>query len=370
LIGAIFDDDNGTDSGAAYIFELIGGNWTETAKLIASDGDVEDRFGSSVSLSGNRALIGAHGVGTKPGSSYVFDLQGGSWSQTAKLMASDGAANDYFGYSVSLSGDRALVGAFRDNNGSNIGSVYVYDLQGGSWTETTKLIASDVTYYFGFSVSLSGDRALIGTYGNEDNGSNSGAAYVFDLQGGSWSQTDKLLASDGAANDYFGWSVSLYGDRALIGAYGDADNGSYSGSAYVFDLSGGSWAETAKLTAADGSANDYFGNTVSLFGDRALIGAFFDDAIGNDSGSAYVFDLQGGGWIETDKLIASDGAVNNYFGFSVSLSGEQVLIGAYGDNDNGNSSGSAYIFKLVDDLIFRNGFEFVDLIFRDGFDGP
>lgn len=263
MIGAIFDDDNGTDSGAAYIFELIGGNWTETAKLIASDGDVEDRFGSSVSLSGNRALIGAHGVGTKPGSSYVFDLQGGSWSQTAKLMA-----------------------------------------------------------------------------------------------------------SDGAANDYFGWSVSLYGDRALIGAYGDADNGSYSGSAYVFDLSGGSWAETAKLTAADGSANDYFGNTVSLFGDRALIGAFFDDAIGNDSGSAYVFDLQGGGWIETDKLIASDGAVNNYFGFSVSLSGEQVLIGAYGDNDNGNSSGSAYIFKLVDDLIFRNGFEFVDLIFRDGFDGP
>ncbi len=160
----------------------------------------------------------------------------------------------------------------------------------------------------------------------------------------------KLTASDGAQGDNFGRSVSLSGDRALVGAHGDDDQGDFSGSAYVFERQGdGSWLEVAKLTASDGAAGDVFGNAVSLSDDRALVGAFEDDDIGDRSGSSYVFERQGdGSWLEVDKLIASDGAADDVFGISVSLSDDRALVGAIGDDDVGDDSGSAYVY---DDLL-------------------
>jgi uncharacterized repeat protein (TIGR01451 family) len=351
LIGAVFDDDNGSSSGSAYVFDFNGTSWSETAKLTASDGAASDLFGVSVSLAGDRALIGAHrddDSGSFSGSAYVFDFNGTSWIETDKLTASDGAAFDQFGYSVSLSGDRALIGAhLDDDSGTDSGSAYVFDFDGTSWSETDKLIADGAAGdQFGVSVSLAGDRALIGTRSDDDNGSGSGSAYVFDFDGTSWSETAKLTASDGAASDYFGWSVSLSGDRALIGAHRDDENGSDSGSAYVFDFDGSTWSETAKLTASDGAALDHFGWSVSLLGDRALIGAYRDEDNGFLSGSAYVFDFNGTSWSETDKLTANDGAAGDEFGYSVSLSGDRALIGAYLDDDNGTNSGSAYVFDF------------------------
>jgi uncharacterized repeat protein (TIGR01451 family) len=352
LIGAYWDDDNAGNSGSAYVFDFDGSSWSETTKLTAGDGAAGDRFGYSVSLSGDRALVGAYGDddnGSDSGSAYVFDFDGPSWSETAKLTASDGAAGDRFGYSVSLSGDHALVGAYGDDDhGSDSGSAYVFDFDGPSWSETAKLTASDgaASDQFGVSVSLSGDRALVGAYWDDDNGSSSGSAYVFDFDSTAWTETAKLTASDGAAGNLFGVSVSLSGDRALVGAYGDDDNGNDSGSAYVFDFDGPSWSETAKLTASDGAANDWFGFSVSLSGDQALVGAFRDNDNGNDSGSAYVFDFDGPSWSETAKLTASDGAVGDRFGYSVSLSGERALVGAFRDDDNGNDSGSAYVFDF------------------------
>ena len=169
-------------------------------------------------------------------------LAGPAWAQVIehKLTASDGAVSDNFGYSVSLSGERALVGSHRsDPLGTLSGSAYMYERQGdGSWLEVDKLTASDGAEedFFGYSVSLSGDRALVAAYRDDDVGSGSGSAYAFERQGdGSWLEVDKLTASDGSGGDEFGWSVSLSGDRALVSAHQHDDLGSNSGSAYVYD---------------------------------------------------------------------------------------------------------------------------------------
>ncbi len=369
LVGAYRDDDqSAANAGSAYVFELIAGSWSEVAKLTASDGSFGDQFGYSVSLSGDRALVGSIGDddnGSESGSAYVFELIAGSWSEVAKLTASDGALGDQFGFSVSLSGDRALVGAIDGgDNGSESGSAYVFELIAGNWSEMAKLTASDDASgdQFGYSVSLSGDRALVGAYLDDDNGSNSGSAYVFDLSGGSWLETAKLTANDGENEDLFGSSVSLFGDRALVGAYLDGDNGFASGSAYVFDLTTGSWSEVAKLTASDGAFGDQFGYSVSLSGDRVLVGAIEGGDNGSESGSAYVFELIAGNWSEMAKLTASDGAFGDQFGSSVSISGARTLVGAYKNDDRGSDSGSAYVF--VNDLIYRDGFDESDFISR------
>ncbi len=353
LVGAYKDDDNGIKSGSAYIYDYDGMNWSQSAKLTPSDGAVDDWFGLSVSLSSDRVLVGApfdDDNGISSGSAYVFDYDGMSWSQSAKLLAGDGEATDYFGYSVSLSGNRVLVGAYGDDdNGSSIGSAYVYDFDGMNWNQSSKLTAGDgaATDWFGYSVSLSDDRALVGAYLDDDNGTDSGSAYVYDYDGMSWSQSAKLVAGDGATNDSFGYSVSLSGDRALVGARWDDDNGSDSGSAYVFDYDGMSWSQSTKLTANDGAPYDYYGWSVILSDDRALVGAIYDDDNGGNSGSAYIYDYDGVNWNQSNKLSASDGEAQDQFGRSVSLSSNRVFVGAPFNDDNGSSSGSAYIFNLI-----------------------
>ena len=348
LIGATGDDDAGSWSGSAYIFRREGVDWIEKAKLTASDGDAGDWFGRSVSLSGDYALIGAIGdddAGRMSGSAYIFRREGVDWIEEAKLTASDAARGDHFGGSVSLSGGYALIGAPLDDDE---GSANIFRREGTVWIEEAKISASDGEEgdHFGGSVSLSGDYALIGAYGDDDAGSSSGSAYIFRHEGMEWIEEAKLTASDGAEDDEFGRSLSLSGDYALIGAWGDDDAGSSSGSAYIFRHEGMEWIEKARLTASDGASGDNFGTSVSLSGNYALIGAYRDDDAGSDSGSAYVFRLEGTEWIKEAKLTAGDGAAEDWFGWSVSLSGDYALIGAYEDNDAGTDSGSAYIFGL------------------------
>ncbi len=211
-----------------------------------------------------------------------------------KLLASDGAGGDYFGRSVSVSGDMAVVGAYGDDeNGSYGGSAYVYVRRGGVWTEESKLTASGgvADDRFGTSVSVSGDTAVVGAPYDDDNGSDSGSAYVYVRRGGVWTEESKLRASDGAAYDNFATSVSVGGDTAVVGAYRDDDHGAGSGSAYVYVRSGGVWTEASKLTAGDGAAGDRFGYSVSVSGDNAVVGAPYDGDNGSYSGSAYIFDL-------------------------------------------------------------------------------
>ena len=278
----------------------------EVAKLLATDGAAGDQFGYSVALSGDTAVIGARFDdddvnGLESGSAYVFTRTGTTWTQQAKLTAADGAAGDQFGYSVALSGDTAVITADADDdvvNGVDSGSAYVFTRSGTTWTQQAKLTAADGAAgdQFGVRVALSGDTAVIGARFDDDddvNGLDSGSAYVFTRSETTWSQQAKLTAADGAAGDWFGYSVALSGDNALIGAHFDDDdvNGVDSGSAYVFTRSGTTWSQQARLTAADGAAGDQFGGRVAISGDTALIGARLvnDDVNGVDSGAAYVF---------------------------------------------------------------------------------
>jgi len=286
-------------------------------------------------------------------------------AQIAKLIAADGAEGNYFGYSLAVDGDTMVIGAYGD--GTNRGSAYIFtrDDAGSltaSWTQRAKLLASDGAAgdYFGRSVAISGDTVVMGAYGDDDKGSVSGSAYIFtrDDAGSltaSWTQRAKLLATNGAVWDRFGRSVAISGDIVVVGAYGgDDDKGSYSGSAYIFtrDDAGSltaSWTQRAKLLASDGATDDYFGVSVAISGDTVVVGASRHDDKGSASGSAYIFARDDAGsltasWTQRAKLLASDGAANDYFGFSVAISGNTAVVGAYGDDDD---KGSAYIFTTA-----------------------
>ena len=348
VIGAYKDNNSGPNSSSVYVLVRSGDGWTEQAKLRASDGVAEDWFGHSVSVSGGTAVIGAYkddDNGYNSGSAYVFVRNEGVWTEQAKLIATDGAAEDWFGFQVSISGDTVLIGAHGDDDsGGRTGSAYVFVRIGDTWIQQAKLKASDGA--LGGSVSVSGNKALIGAAGDDDKGNNSGSAYVFERIGSNWVEQAKLTASDGAEGDNFGSSVSISGDTALIGASGDNYNGGYSGSAYVFVRNGSSWVEQAKMIPSDGATGDSFGFSVSVSGDTAVIGAYKNDDNGSDSGSAYVFVRNQDSWSEQAKLNASDGSIWDEFGRSVSVSGNISVIGAYWDDDNGTSSGSAYFYDF------------------------
>ena len=274
----------------------------------------------------------------------VDDVLAG-WDEQEKLLPSDGEESDEFGCSVSVYGDYALVGVKDDDdNGDNSGSAYVFYNDGGVWTQQAKLLPDDgdAGDFFGYSVYLYANYASVGAWYADDNGDNSGSAYIFERSGSSWSQQAKLLPDDGSEGDHFGNSVSLYGDYALVGVKDDDDNGDNSGSAYVFYNDGGVWTQQAKLLADDGSEYDCFGGSVSLYGDYALVGAEYNGLM---SGSAYVFYNDGGIWTQQAKLLPDDGSEGDHFGNSVSLYGDYSLIGAYYVDSNGESSaGSAYVF--------------------------
>jgi len=328
-------------------------DWLEQAKLLASDGASNDWFGRKVLISGDYAIITAPydgDNGWRSGSAYVFKRDGTNWTEESKLLASDGANEDHFGWSLSMSGDYVIIGAAGDNNigGDDSGSAYIFKRDGTNWTQQAKLLPSDGAPFdvFGTSVSISGDYAIIGAIYDDDNGGTSGSAYIFKRDGTNWTQQAKLLPSDGASGDAFGY-VSISGDYAIIGAHSDDDNGDGSGSAYIFKRDGTTWPEQAKLLASDGAASDRFGNSVQFDGYYAIIGALFDDDSGSNSGSAYIFKRDGTTWTEQAKLLASDGAASDWFGLHVSISGDYVIIGAYGDDDSGSSSGSAYVFKKL-----------------------
>lgn len=220
------------------------------------------------------------------------------------------------------------------------------------WGEITKLYADDPeeigSSNFGFSIDISGDRAILGDHHNNWDGSVKGAAYIFELIDGEWEPTAKLVASDAATGDAFGVSVSIEGDRVIIGSHFDDDHGESSGSAYIFDYIDGVWVETIKLTTSDAAAGDRFGRSVSMSGDRAIIGAEFNQDHGDYSGSAYIFELVDGVWTEVVKLTALDASPEARFGCNVAISGEKAIIGAYGDDEAGGETGAAYIFEFID----------------------
>jgi hypothetical protein len=351
LIGAAYENSG---QGAAYVFTASGGVWSEAQKLVADDGLPNDWFGQSVALDGDVAVIGASqylDAGT--GAAYVFTRSGPSWSQAQTLVADDGVARDQFGISVAADAGTVLVGAY--GLGFYTGAAYVYARSGDAWTQTQKLTADDGAQNadFGVAVALDGKNALIGAYGAS---SYAGAAYVFANAGGTWAQSQKLVASDSAADAHFGISVALDGTHALVGAEGaTVGANTHQGAAYAFASSGGSWSETQKLVASDGAEWNYFGRSVALDGASAAIGAYGPNAL---QGEAYLFAASGGSWNETQALVASDGAGGDQYGIMVALSGSTALVGANGHN---GFEGAAYFYGVdagpPDDTIFASGFD-------------
>ena len=345
---------NDNDSGSAYIFVRDGQSWTEQAKLTASDATEDSFFGKSVSISGDYAIVGARyaddDVEGSSGSAYIFNRNGQNWTEQAKLTASDAASISWFGVEVSINGDYAIVGA------QFPGSAYIFVRDGQSWTEQAKLTASDTSAggNFGGSVSISSDYAIVGAPEDDHAGRLSGAAYVFVFDGQSWTEQAKLTASDAAEQDRFGSSVSISGDYAIVGAWGE---NFISGSAYVFIRNGQSWTEQTKLTASDATSLGTFGISVSISGDNTIVGAF-------QSNAAYLFVRDGESWIEQAKLTASDGVGGDEFGLDVSISGDNTIVGA-------RSGNAAYVYSGITVSLDRERVELpTDFVLSQNYPNP
>lgn len=359
VVGANLDDVGANvDQGSVYVFTRHNGVWSEEQKLTASDGAVGDSFGRYTALFGSTLMVGAPGDDidghADQGSVYVFKRLGGAWIETQKLTASDGAAGDQFGLNLAMDEATLVVATRFDDVGANVdqGSAYVFANEGGVWAEQQHLIASDGAAgdQFGFSVGIGGGTIVLGaTLDDIGSNVNQGSAYVFSREGGAWTEQQKLTASDGAANDQFGTITgSVSGSMILVGALQDDVGANVNqGSTYIFTRRGRTWNEDQHLTASDGAANDQFG-LGNFVGSMVVIGARFDDVDANvDQGSAYVFTRTAAGWAEQQKLLASDGAAGDQFGFFVKVSGKTVALTAPGaDIDGHMNQGAVYIFDV------------------------
>jgi hypothetical protein len=348
VVGASFKNSH---TGAAYIYSRNQGgadNWGEVKKLTASDAVANDSFGCSVSIDGDTIVVGAYGLSPGAGAAYVFGRnQGGAgnWGEVKKLTPGDGEAGDKFGYSVAISGETIVVGAYSKAIGTGVAYVFGRN-QGGAdnWGQVKTFTSNDAAIqdFFGISVAINGDTMVVGA---DFKNSQMGAAYIFSRnQGGAdnWGQVKKLLGSDTAVSNQFGHAVSIDGDTIVVSAN---QNNSNRGAAYVFSRNQGgtdNWGEVKKLTASDAAAGDAFGHSVSIDGDTIVTGADFKNST---TGAAYVYSRNHGGadnWGEVSKLVASDAAGGDQFGNSVAVDGNTIIVGA-GSKSN---LGAAYIFKL------------------------
>ena len=356
VLGAPFaDPGTTTDAGAAHVFVRSGTTWSQQATLVASDATDDDNFGTSVAIYGDTIVVGAEfedALGVQSGSAYVFTRSGTTWTEQAKLLADDGEGFDQFGSAVAISDDTIVVGAQSDNHPgfSDSGSAYIFVGSGSTWTEQAKLVPSDAagSNQIGDSVDIDGDTVVIGAPVHTHGVSQSGSVYVFVRSGTTWTEQAELLASAPVSLDRLGNAVGISGDTVVVGAeLADNTGGAGAGSAYVYFRTGTTWSEQAVLIASDAGGGDAFGSGVAVNGDTVLVGAKReDDPI--SSGSLYVYVREGTIWTEQQKVKASDADSLDEFGRSVALSGNTVLVGANLDDDLGSSSGSAYIFHVVD----------------------
>ncbi len=333
------------------------------ARVTAFDGGVFQSYGRAVAVFGDTAFIAApwdNDLGTQSGSVYVYQFDPrfpNPWVFTQKLLASDGEGGNDFGFTIAMDGKVALIGALHLHDaGGDVayGAAYVFRHDGERWVEEQELLASDSAFQDGYGayVSLSGDVIVIGAPGDDDNGSGSGSAYVFryDSKSSQWVEEQKLTASDAAAGDGFG-RIAVSGDVVVIGAGGDdsacpKEPSCNSGAAYVFryDAEISLWVEEQKLLASDTAWGDRFGSSVSISGETVLIGATQNGTPGPGSAYVFQFDPKSSQWVEQQKLLASDGQGGDQFGRAVAIDGERAVIGAWLHDAMGSSSGAAYVF--------------------------
>jgi YD repeat-containing protein len=334
-----------SQEGAAYVFQLNNGTWTETAKLTASDGTQDDNFGQAVAIEGDTIFVGApqHPYTTAAGAVYVFGLSGGSWTQNAELTASPTYG---LGSSLAVSGSTLAVG---DPN-YNAGSVHIFTGSGSSWTQSAVLIPSDGVNgqtFLGASVAVDGNTVLSGAYTSSV--SEVGASYIFTMSGGSWSQTAEFSPSDGSSGDGYGQSVALSSSTAVVGAMHTTINSQmYAGSAYVYSLSGGTWSLTQELTNPNGPPiggfGGDFGSAVAILNSTLMVGSLASEADGTQMGVIYGYAPSQGTWSETTSIPDPTQSLNDEFGTAISLSNPFALFGADGAGGVG-APGGAFLYS-------------------------
>jgi hypothetical protein len=291
------DGSDGPAGGVVFAFVHDGTAWTRQGTLRTDDASTEGVFGSSIAISGDTVVVGDDmndAAATDAGAAYVFVRTDGTWTKQARLTASDAEAEDYFGSSVAVSGDTIVVGApAEDEVAYASGAAYVFERSGTTWTQKTKLIAGDAAYYdqFGTTVAAQGDMILVGAQFEDRLGRSAGTVYTYIQSGGNWFERQWIHASDGAELAMFGSALSISGQRAAVGAVGHASQGKYTGAVYILHRDGWDWHEEMRLTAPDAAAGDQLGDAVALDGYTLAVGAAYDMARGDESGTAWVLDV-------------------------------------------------------------------------------
>lgn len=352
IVGAYLEDTGGSSSGAAYIFTRSGTTWTQQQKIKGSDSVNGDNFGISVAINetGDYVIVGATGIGLNAGGAYIFTRSGTTWTEQQKILSSDIQNGDFFGNAVAINstGDYVIVGAYlEDTGGSSAGAAYVFNRDGVTWTEQQKIQGSNTSGSdeFGTSVAINseGDYIIVGAPAKT---SDTGSAYVFIRNGVTWTEQQILTASDAATINFYGFSVSINSDGSYVavGAYGNNDGGTNSGAVYIYLRSNTTWSEQQKLKANVPAASALFGQSVCLnsIGNYIAIGTPGETS---NTGSVYIFTLSNGVWTQQQKITASNPSTGDLFGYSTSTSGEYILAGAYNEDTGGTNTGSSYVFK-------------------------
>ncbi len=360
-IGAPDRDETGENSGAVYIYVKNNGTWSFQQKLIDKDGTAADNFGVSLSLWGDRLLVGSRLAlddnGVQTGAAYVYERVNQNWDLTSRIVPIAGGTEDYFGYAVALEEDVALISAPQaDSTATDAGAAYIYRLSNGQWVKETTFVPPTTakTYdFFGGAVALLGTTALVGRWSdNPVPQTNDGVVYAYvnnDVYlGPGWQPQQTLIASDQAPGDTFGFSIAVYGQTAFIGAPFRTDECSHTGAVYVWTRHSGVWCEKQILVPEDKNANQLFGYSVGIFGNAGVIGSFYDDDNGDYSGSAYIYGKTDNVWGESFKFVPNDGNVQQLLGSSVAIEGDTIAVGGIGDMTGGVNAGGVYVFSALE----------------------
>jgi len=344
-VGAPEDrEPSGTQPGTVFVYDRSATTWTLTARI---DGDIPDeKLGGALALDRDTLVVGAI-LHQPSGAIYVYRRTNGVWNREAKLVPAGIAGGALLGQSVAIDGDLLAAGAITDRSGTvATGAVYLYRRTGTTWNLEAKVLASDgaSSDYFGRSVSVRGDRLVVGADFHSVPVSLGGAAYVFDRIGSTWTQTAELIPSDVQVQDWFGWRVALDGDTIFATSPGDDDLGSSSGAMYRFEKVGSNWTQAAKIKPSDGKASDSFGMSLAFKGSAALVGAWAAGSTPSWAGKGYLFERVNGNWTQTTKLVATDADSSDYLGTSAALDGDTFVLGAYQDEAPGSDRGTAYVF--------------------------
>ncbi len=345
-----------SSQGAVYIYEINNSELEYTTMLLPPDLNDANRFGYSVCLDSNRLVVGTY----TEEEIYVYDYNGTQWSSNPEILSVAGS-DKYFGISVGIDGNTIVVGA--EGNISQTGAAYVFDYNGVSWdySQTLTNPGGDNGDQFGSAVCIDADVIVVGSdeqfeVGAGDPNYRRGSVCVFRQSGGTWSLEQKILDPNTTTNDLFGYSVSVSGDTFVAGSYKhDYGVNAIAGAALVYKCNGSSWIKEATLYSPNADTSYAFGNSVAIDGNSILVGEMYYDGAASNSGAAFLFKRICGSWSQGQKCEDPLGAVNDYFGRSVAIDGQTAIAGAYRDDQGQTDSGAVHIFLLIAADINRDG---------------